>query len=544
MPRQQTLQIEGRPLVDIRGPQVGTQVVASPVDTFVDQGMGQKMSRLNSLLESGQDLLAAYDANETKQGVQDRALGLPKKETVLGSYEQGWLGLDGAIKGQQDAEKVRTSFATGFDRSAPGGLEKWLQERQRELMQGMKPGPFVDAYRPKLAGVFQSLREQHATEQRDAVTAQAENNIITMFTGAIRAKDKEGQPITPEDFLTVRKHLADAGLGVDDVRMDKLGQDALKVLADEGNYQALKAAKTAFPTIHEDDLSALERHAMTVFTTKQEHADRLVKLDYEARVSSALSPLFMQAQTGDLDGAMAGFSKLVAGKMFAHSPLDIDKYQKALQSISDKSETVRQRELFIEAAEGSRLGNWGASKIINSGVHPSKIPTLLSMLGERHAEERRAMSDARADARADRQFAVIRQPDFSASVKDVLSVVPELDKTQKTLDFTGKKAQALRELRADAQRELITFAGQHGSDMGAYQESASKVRESVRKRAAAITEATTDAAILPGHIRYPNKRAFLKAYEAGEFPKNAQQVQDHIDFYTASERTGSNRKTK
>lgn len=546
MPRQQTLQIDTRPQQETRGLQFGTQVISHPVDTFVDQGshpeLAQHAAQFQNLLDAGEQMFQLRDAREAKQGAQDRALGVPQKEAPTNAYTRGWTTLNGVVQGQQDMDKIRATYATGFDRSDLGGFDKWAQEQTEQRLKGMQPGPFLEAYKTKLAEGLIELRGKHSEEQKSWVVAKAETNIIDVLAGAIRAK--AGQPVTPEDFLKVKQTIHESGLGVDDSRWDQLGQNALKVLAGEGNYQAIRAARKAtaegskaFPTLGEDDLSALEHHAQTVFLQKQEAADKAVKMDYETRVSQSVSPLFIQAQSGDLEGAMAGFSKLVSGGMFAHSPLDIDKYQKALQSISDKAETVDQRERFIEAAEGARLGNWTASKIIHSGVHPSKIPSLLSMMGERQAEERRAMSEARADAREDRKLAVIRQPEFSASVKDVLSVIPEMDSYQKSLDFTGKKAQALRELRADANRELISFASQHGSDMEKYQEAVGKVREQVRKRAEAVMTSTKTSDILPSHIRYATKREFLQAYRSGAFPQDPQQVQEHITFYSAKERS-------
>ncbi|RZI86376.1 MAG: hypothetical protein EOP38_01690 [Rubrivivax sp.] len=516
------------------------------MDTFVDQGshpeLAQHAAQFQNLLDAGEQMFQLRDAREAKQGAQDRALGVPQKEAPTNAYTRGWTTLNGVVQGQQDMDKIRATYATGFDRSDLGGFDKWAQEQTEQRLKGMQPGPFLEAYKTKLAEGLIELRGKHSEEQKSWVVAKAETNIIDVLAGAIRAK--AGQPVTPEDFLKVKQTIHESGLGVDDSRWDQLGQNALKVLAGEGNYQAIRAARKAtaegskaFPTLGEDDLSALEHHAQTVFLQKQEAADKAVKMDYETRVSQSVSPLFIQAQSGDLEGAMAGFSKLVSGGMFAHSPLDIDKYQKALQSISDKAETVDQRERFIEAAEGARLGNWTASKIIHSGVHPSKIPSLLSMMGERQAEERRAMSEARADAREDRKLAVIRQPEFSASVKDVLSVIPEMDSYQKSLDFTGKKAQALRELRADANRELISFASQHGSDMEKYQEAVGKVREQVRKRAEAVMTSTKTSDILPSHIRYATKREFLQAYRSGAFPQDPQQVQEHITFYSAKERS-------
>jgi len=106
MPRQQTLQIDTRAPIEARGLQFGSQVVAHPVDTFVDQGShsenAQHAAQIQNLLEVGEQLFQLQDIRDSKEGAQDRALGVPQKEVPTSGYTRGWVSLDGAIKGQQE----------------------------------------------------------------------------------------------------------------------------------------------------------------------------------------------------------------------------------------------------------------------------------------------------------------------------------------------------------------------------------------------------------------------------------------------------------
>ncbi|MBC7699460.1 hypothetical protein, partial [Aquabacterium sp.] len=399
----------------------------------------------------------------------------------------------------------------------------------------------ADSYKTHLGSAFDQIRQDYHKELNQDITGKAEANTMEMLLGAVTAKTSKGVPVDITDIDGVRQSLGAHGLGIPNGRFNELTFMTLKALASEGNYQALSVADQKRPDgtpalssipEYKDQIAALKVHAQNVFLTRQDHADKQVKADYENRVNAAVSPLFMQAQAGDLEGAMAGFSKLVAGSMFAHSPLDIDKYQKALQSINDKGETLEQRELFLKAAEASRVGNWTASKIISSGVHPSKIPTLLTMMGERLSEERRAVSDARSDARADRALAIVRQPEYRATVKEVLSSVPDMKPGS---DFTCKKTVALRELKADAERQLLSFASQYGTDMEGYQKAVMAVRDSTKKRADEIVTTTNVKNIRPANIRQPNRKAYLAAYDAGQVPKDPNSVQEHLDYFNAIE---------
>jgi hypothetical protein len=561
MPRQQTLQIEGRPLLDTQGPKVGTQVVASPVDTFEDQGMGQKMSRLNNLLESGKDLLAAYDASETKQGAQDRALGMPKKETVLGSYEQGWLGLDGAIKGQQDAEKVRTSFASAFDRSAPGGLEKWLQDRQGELMQGMKPGPFAAAYRVKLAEGFQSLREQHATEQREAVTAQAEGNVITLLTGAARGKSNKGEAVTVDDFLGVRQALADSGLGMDDTRMDKLGHSALKVLAGEGDVQAIRAAMQAnkdgvraFPTLGDDALYALENHAINVKLDKHEAAEKAIKLEHEHKVSDTMFPIIQMAQAGSTSEAQKAFDRVVSSNLFAHEPKSIEMWQRLIVSTGDKSDSFEQVERLNQVTMNILTKGWGLKEIQASGLTPKLMRDAFVMFDHKRREERQAASEARAAARQEASAARFSQAlekshsitvgaDFKPTIKAVLEALPAMPESRRMIDQTtgSRRLSAVKAIKADTEKELIRTAVARGSDLEGWRKDIVRIRDNATERTRQVIDTQQPGNIRPAFIRHGTWDAYKKAAQAGEYGDDLAELDEARQWFETQAERASHR---
>lgn len=541
MPRQQTLQIEGRPILEAPDRQVFTQTVARPVDTYTQPAADPRMHRIASFLEAGEELVSAMDLVDTKQGAQDRALGMPKKETVLGSYERGWLTLDGSIKGQQDAEKVRTSFASGFNRNAPGGLESWIQERQRELMQGMKPGPFADAYRVKLAQGFQSLRDQHSQEQRAAVTATVENNAVTLLAGAARAKGAKGEVVTAEDFLGVRRTLAESGLGFDDVRMDKLGHAALKLLAGEGNVQAVRAARKAaqdgtmaFPTLGEDELSALEGRAITVRLNKEEAADKAIKEEHETKVNESMFTIIQMAQAGRTKDAQKAFDGLVSTDLFAHEPHAIEKWQRMLVNVGDKADSIEQVELLNHVTLNILTQGWGLREIQASGLSPRLMRDAFLMHAQKRREDRQEASEARAAARADAAAAkaarVTSTPDFKSIMDATMASIPKKAMSASNAYIDGEtghpRANAMAAIRADAERELLRTALARGSDIEGWNKDVVRIRDSANLRIQQVANTANSANIRPAFIRHGTWAEYMEASKRGEYGANLSELEE------------------
>lgn len=533
MPRQQTLQIEGRPIVDITGPSVGTQVVARPVDTFEDTGMAQKMTRLNHMLEAGTDLMKTIDEVDTKQGAQDAALGKEMKKTVLGSYEKGWLGVRGAIAGAEDMEKVKASYENGFDRNAPGGLEKFLQDRHQELTKGMQRGPYADAYAARLATGFNELRLKHFDEQRDAVVAQHENDVVRLLVGGVKGKTE----ISPEDFNTVRNTLKEQGMGMDPKRFDQLGKNALSILAGDGNVQAIRAARkaqadgtNAFPTIPEEDMERLEDHAVTVRLQKQEAADKLIKTDHEHQVADTMFPIIQLAQAGNTMDAQKAFDKVVSSNLFAHEPQAIEKWQRLLVSTGDKSDSFEQVALLNKVSLGILSDGWGLREIQSSGLTPKLMRDAFLMFDHKRREERQAASEAKAQERAaqalDKSTRITGGADFRPTVKATLEMLPEMGKEAKDMDFSGKHAQAVQAIRVDAEQELIRTAVARGSDIDAWRQDVVRIRENAIKRTEVAIKAPLSEMpnLPPANIRHDSWADYVAAAKRGEYGDNVAEL--------------------
>jgi hypothetical protein len=105
---------------------VGTQVVAHPLDTMVDQGADHKMAQLGHFLEAGAGLWKDIDEADQKEGKEDALMGKEMKQTALGSYERGWLHVRGTIAGAEDASKLQADYDSGK-----------AQERQAAAMTGL-----------------------------------------------------------------------------------------------------------------------------------------------------------------------------------------------------------------------------------------------------------------------------------------------------------------------------------------------------------------------------------------------------------------------
>lgn len=529
--------------MDARGPQAGTQVVASPVDTFVDQGMGQKMSRLNNLLESGKDFLAAYDANETKEGAQDAALGKEMKKTVLGSYEKGWLGVRGALSGAEDLEKVKASFANGFDRTAPGGIEKWLQDRHQELTKGMQEGPYAEAYRAQLAKGFTELRLKHFEEQKDAVVAQHENDVVKLLVAGVKNKTD----ITPEDFATVRKTLKEQGMGMDDKRFDQLGKNALDILAGDGNVQAIRAARkamqdgsNAFPTIAEEQMEALEDKAATVKIQKHEQVRRAIKEEHEQAVLDAVAPIIKLAQSGGSKEAQSQFDALVQSRLFDHDPKSIELYQKMLVSVADKSDTLEQNEKFNDVTLNILTKGWGLREIQASGLTPKLLREAYMTYDRKHREDREAAaanraaaSAGRAAAAAEKALLVTSSREFSPAVKDALGVLPEPPKLRGdyVTALAKKQHETVRQIRADTESQLVKMASQRGTDMDGWRQDVVRIRENAQRRIERALDAKDPKNIPDYRLRFETWAEYLHAAKSGHMPADVAELEEAHALY-------------
>ncbi len=536
MPRQQTLQIEQSPAFQDHGIQFGTQVVARPVDTYVDQGADNKMRQLAGLLDAGQALYKTIDETDQKEGAKDRALGMPKKATVLGSYEHGWLSLDGSIKGKEDAEKLAASFSTGFDRNAPGGVDGWLQARSQELTKGMQPGPFSEAYTKKLTEGFQAIRDKHFQEQKDSVTATAETNVVSLLAGAARAKTNKGEAVTVDDFLGVRQSLADSGLGLDTTRMDKLGHAALKALASEGNYQAIRAARKgnkdglmAFPTLAEDDLSALEQHAATVYLNKQEAAHKAVKEEHHDKVSATMFPIIQAAQAGKTGDAQKAFDSVVASGVFAHEPEAIDKWQRMLVSTGDKSDSFEQVDLYNKVTLSILEDGWNMKQIQSAGLSPKLMRDAFGVYARKRSEDRQAASEGRTEARTAKALETASRitsgADFRPTLHATLEELPKLEGYAKEADFTGKKGQAVRAIRADTEKELVRTAMERGSDIDGWRQDVVRIRENAKRRTEAAMGSKDVQHLPPAFIRHDTWEEYKAAQGRGEYEANMAELE-------------------
>ncbi|MGQ0595855.1 hypothetical protein [Aquabacterium sp.] len=532
MPRSQTLQIENSAPIETHGIQIGSQVIAHPVDTMVDQGMGMKMRQLDSLLKSGQDLYATIDEGEARQGAEDAALGKPQKSTVLGSYERGWLSTRAAVNSAEDLAKVKTSFESGFDRNTPGGIEGWLQGKYQELTKGMDmAGPYGKVYSQKMAEGFNELRALHNKQTSDSVVAQSESDYITMLHGMV--KGKAGQVVSPDDFQSVTKTMADNGIGFDPKRRDDLGKKALMALASEGNVQAIEAAKQAtkdgskpFPSITDDEFAQLEAHAQTVYIQTESRRHALMKQQYEERVNNAMYPVIKMAASGDVEGAQKAYDLLAKSDLFKSHPEDFDKFQKMLVSTGDRAMTLDQRETFNHLYEGIWTGKVGVNDIIRQHLPQKDTMALTTVYMDKWKVDRAA---AASEKQADAMNNLFKNQSVMADIRSGLDALPKFpsDSTAAMLDLGGVKRQKMREIHADTQGQLYRAAAESGGDIEAFDRKRQAILDRARTHLEGVLDSKGRKGVMerPAFIHHESWAAYRADYEAGLIPADPEKIQ-------------------
>jgi hypothetical protein len=536
MPRQQTLQIEGRPIIDLQGPTVGTQVVAHPVDTFVDQGMAQKMAHLQNFLEAGQSLVGAIDAKDRREGAQDAALGKEQQRTgLLGGYEAGWLSQRGAVAGAEDASKALTDYDTGFDRNNPSGLEGWITQKTQQLTQGMQDGPYKQAYLAKLADGMNAIRGAHVKEQADWKVATAETDATTLLKGSIDAIGKAGKAITPEDYVNINQTLRDKGLNFDPKRFDELARSALAALAADGNMQAVDAAavpgpdgKLPFPTIKAEDMAQLKHHAMAAYTSKINAQWTAQEHEWKMKENTAMGPIIQMAHSGDVASAQAELDKLNRQGFFLAHPEDLDKWQKLTISTGDRAMTLSERKTWNAMYEGIWLGKVGPHDIVHADLPPKDTKDLTMVYMDWWKQQQ---ANIAAGKHTDALANLFKNQVAMATLRARLDALPQIPDAVKGLDFGGVLTNKVEEIRADATQRMYQSMADAKGDEVAFERSSSRIAELTSKhiqdvlRINGANESTRDWWLQkPAYINHDSWEGFVKDYEAGLVPKDPELV--------------------
>jgi hypothetical protein len=527
---------------------VGTQVVAHPLDTTVDQGADHKMAQLGHFLEAGAGLWKDIDEADQKEGKEDALMGKEMKQTALGSYERGWLHVRGTLAGAEDSSKLQADFDSGKAQAdATGGIEGWLKQQAAGHTQGMLDGPYADAYKAKLAEGMNAIRSTHFTKQRESLVAQGEADTINLLSGMLQGKTKDGVGVTADDYQGLRNTLKDQGIEYDDKRWSELGHKALQAAAIFGNVQAIDAAQAqakdgskSFGQLTDADFFQLRHYAQAVLIQNAHQEREALKFDYEKRVNDAMYPVMKMAMTDQAKAQMMFNQLALQGDVFKSHPEDLQKYQQMLVQTGDRALTLDERESENHLMEEIWKGKAQPQDIFAAKLPSKSTLNLMTVYMDKWKVERAAQAQERQAAAMTGLF---KNQEVVQDIRSSLESLPKFptDRYDSAVlnDVGGVYSNKVREIAAQTHTDLFRAANDAGGDVEAFSKKRTAIIEQAR---AHIGRVLNDAAggvkggavTVPAFIQYPTWAAYVAAASRGEVPKDPELLKRTREWYEST----------
>lgn len=322
--------------------------LAQPLPTHIDGGAQSLIDGLRSINPALEQWATKESKDAYNQGVTDRNAGKALAEGFQPSpYVRGFMTMDGAVKGQQDASQLMQDYQTKFDKDS-GNLDEFIAQEIGGKTSGITDQSFIDGYGQALNPAIQKLRGAHLQYQQQQVVGRVESNAMQLMDGAIRGFVDNGQPVPPDYMDGLKKTLTD-NMGVDNARFQDLLFATVKNIGDAGNpavYDMLKHDKAdGSPGMYYDPawkekIDMAQQHATNVFLANQKSADEAMKKAREESLDKAMAPILLKATT-DPTEAMKDFDTLKLSGAFDHAS-DVLKWQTAIGQMVDGAPTPEQ----------------------------------------------------------------------------------------------------------------------------------------------------------------------------------------------------------
>lgn len=407
MPKTATTRVTDRVQFQPASPREGvsTEVAARQVD-FLSGATPRPSSDLDGLLNglstfngALKDYAGQKADGQNKEGRHSRARGETLDEAKGAAFVNGYMALDGYIKGEQDRAEFEQRWATQFDKDN-GDPEKFISEFMAEKTKGVPQGAWTDGYNEVMSPALVKMRSAHVDYQRNRVVSTYESNAVQLLTGGIGAYIQAGQPVPDEYRTRIKEHLG-SDLGVSATRFDELEFAAIKRLGDEGNfaiYDMLKRDRPDgqpglyFDPAWKEKIDQAQLHATNIYLNKQSAAENAAEKAREEALDRGMLDIFLEE-----DPKQAARMFQERRHLFTRTS-DYVKYEKLLTEKVDGKPSVDQLDVEVDLLPRALRGGLPLKEILAANLTRSQKMGLINKNQEAINEAKRLRATNAANA--------------------------------------------------------------------------------------------------------------------------------------------------
>lgn len=458
MPRQFKEQVASRPQVQPpqqRAPEQA-QVYARPMDALVSRppaqndlnGLIEGLKSFNPALEKYSQMAGRADA---AQGATDRLGGKEAPTFSFTPYAQGYLEMDGEVKGRADASDLIASYRTEFNKDQPPeALDLFIKGKYADLTKGLPDGPFLSGYNASLAPTLQNLRTDLIQYHQKKVVDTVESNAMQLLDSGIKGYASQGQQV-PDTYIEGLRTKLGTTMGVNTDRFDQLLFDVVNRAGNDGHMDAFDLLRRpradGTPGMyfnpdwkHKVDSAELEA---------ANRSERKLRMQREDRQDEALYGVFDTLYNGDAEGARNKFDGLRKAGLFTRAS-DLKKWEDSLAQATTKEAGVGQQAIETELLSGIYTGRVGLRNVLAADLTYSQKKSLLGEVRRVQQENRMATAAEEKEGKA-----IFRTPEYTSGEKYIAGA---LSSTANPMDVMGVGTQFERQQRAAAILEFTRRA--------------------------------------------------------------------------------------
>jgi hypothetical protein len=462
MPRNYTDSIKGRTLEANRPDPVRYNVAASPVDTYVAPKTSNNALRLAEALSTVntrltpivEEKLAKEAEARNSQGVLDRTQGKDKEKDAGEAYVNGFMSMDGALKGSDDFSLLHQKYLTEFDKEN-GDIVQFIREFHQGQTKGLDDPAFLKQYTNTFANGTAKLLDDHAQYKKGMEVQKVESHSMDIITGMVKSYADNGMPVDDGAVDNMRQFL-NKDMGVSNSRFNDLLFGSIKRLGDGGNFAVYDMLKKARPdgtpgmyNIPEwrEKIDAAQIHAQNVFLRNKADAEKAAAQAREDEVDRQMLEVFLEP---DMKKASVMFSGLIRSGMIDKAT-DAITWRKHLEEYTDGRPSIDQQENEVSILTGIYRRGVKPRDILNANVTLSQRRYLLGELEQaKRADEANGASGS----------GIFKTPEYKMGEDYVDNM---LKSTPTPTDIMGVGSQFEREQRATAKLRFAREAQNVGS---------------------------------------------------------------------------------
>lgn len=388
MPRNYQDPIKSRTLEANTPAPVDYQVAANPVDTYVSPGRASNATKLADAL-SGinrhldpyvQRRLQAEEESRYQQGIRDRTSGKEGEKDAGEAYADGFMSMDGMLKGNEDYTKLYQAYQEEFDKEN-GNLEEFVEKFHQGNVQGLDDAAFLKTYNNAMANGVAKLFNEHQVYKKDRAVEKLEATSMDMLTTMVKSYVDNGMPVDDGAVDSMRKFL-NKDMGVSNSRFNDLLFGSIKRIGDEGNYliyDSLKKKKPdGTPPMYDipewrEKIDAAQLRATTVFLKKRKDADEAADEAREEAMDAALLDGFLDP---DPKSGAAKIEHVI--RTMSTKASEAITWRKHLEEYTDGKPSITQQDNEVQLLTGIIQRKTGVREVLNSDLTLTQRRYLLS----------------------------------------------------------------------------------------------------------------------------------------------------------------------